>query len=537
MVFLPQNVKSRLVSLILSTAAVLIPVTARSAERIVFELPPFGQFAIAVEDLEAFVTTGEISPELAFYLDRLSPQQVAKLPELLSTPLELDPLTISKFSNSSIGEAVIKNFGKGIRADVDRNGFYALRGAIIAAAFDDRGLTVMNLLEHFPLETIYLDAKVLSKYIERGANLANNREAIYRAFFDNSDSQVKALDESDRADGQLSLASRGAYSWDKQVLAYNNPHRPQSGTFDLYLPEIKQSVPLIVISHGLASNRQTFAYLGEHLASHGFAVAVIEHDEISLAKFDKFLAGAERFPEPNNLINQPLDVKYVLDRLERESQINTQQVAIIGQSFGGYTALALAGGELTGDRTITECQSENHRDVILDLSSLAQCAFNQLNLSRLQLRDPRIKAAIAINPMGKIFGQTGMSSIEIPTMLVSGTNDLIMPPVAEQIRPFSWLEKSDKYLVLVKPATHFSFLQEGLGVLPVPNTAIGPNPSSAHPALKALSTAFFRVYLTQQPAYRTYLTDDRINQLNNNTFELSIIRELTGDRLQELIEQ
>lgn len=104
----PRNVKSRLISLILSASAVLYPLTVRSAERIMFEFPPFGQFAIAIEDLEAFVVTGEISRELAFYLDRLSPQQVAKLPELLSTPLELDPLTISKFSNSSIGEAVIK---------------------------------------------------------------------------------------------------------------------------------------------------------------------------------------------------------------------------------------------------------------------------------------------------------------------------------------------------------------------------------------------------------------------------------------------
>lgn len=530
----PRNVKSRLISLILSASAVLYPLTVRSAERIMFEFPPFGQFAIAIEDLEAFVVTGEISRELAFYLDRLSPQQVAKLPELLSTPLELDPLTISKFSNSSIGEAVIKNFGKGIRADINRNGFYALRGAIIAAAFDEGGLTVMNLLERFPLETIYLDAKVLSKYIARSATLANNREAIDAAFFNNLDAQVSS-GNSAYPNRRLSLDNRGAYSWDKQVLTYNNPQRPQSGAFDLYLPKIKQAVPLIVISHGLASNRQTFAYLAEHLASHSFAVAVVEHDGTNLTKFDKFLAGTERFPEPNNLINQPLDIKYVLDRLERESQVNTQQVGVIGQSFGGYTALALAGGELTGDRTMNECQSENYRDVILDLSSLAQCAFNQLNLSRLQFRDPRIKAVVAINPMAKIFGQTGMSSIEIPTMLVSGTNDLIMPPVAEQIRPFSWLKQSDKYLVLVKPATHFSFLQEGLGVLPVPDTVVGPSPTSAHPALKALSTAFFRVHLAQQPEYAAYLESDRIEQGNYDSFELSIIRQLTPDRVKEII--
>ena len=136
--------------------------------------------------------------------------------------------------------------------------------------------------------------------------------------------------------------------------------------------------------------------------------------------------------------------------------------------------------------------------------------------------------------MSKIIGRAGMSSIDVPTMLISGTNDLIMPPLAEQIKPFSWLNNNlEKYLVLVKPGTHFSFLQEGLGVLPVPDTAVGPSPSSA-PTLKAISTAFFQVYLKQQPSYQPYLEQDYLNQLNNNAFELSIIRFLRKYQLQEV---
>ncbi len=130
-------------------------------------------------------------------------------------------------------------------------------------------------------------------------------------------------------------------------------------------------------------------------------------------------------------------------------------------------------------------------------------------------------------------------------MMISGTNDLIMPPVDEQIVPFSWLDDNlDKYLVLVKPATHFSFLQEGLGILPVPDAVVGPSPSDAHPALKAISTAFFQVHLNQQEEYKTYLESDksdemtmlllRLNQLSNDAFQFSIIRSLTKTQLQEL---
>jgi predicted dienelactone hydrolase len=537
--------KSGFISLVLGVSAVFFPVAVVAAEKITFNFPPFGQFNVKIDDLETFVTTGEVSSELAYYLDRLSPQQVARLPELLSTPLEFHPLTIAKFSNSTIGEAVLKNFGKGIRANVNQNGFLALRGAIIAAAFDRQGLTAMNVLRQFPLETIYVDLQVLDQYIRQGEKLFKQRKVLDREFFTNYQSQAKTLSNNNLELGkQVNLRTPGQYLWQKQTFTYNNPNRLQPGYFDLYQPEVNHPVPLIVISHGLASNRQTFAYLGKHLASYGFAVGVIEHDDISLDRFDNFLSGTAKFPEPNNLIDQPLDVKYVLDRLEQESQVNSQlkkkinlqQVGIIGQSFGGYTSLALAGGKLIADKTARECQNENYQDVLLDLSSLARCTSNQLPASQYQLRDPRIKAVIAINPLGKIFGQTGMSSIKIPTMIIAGTNDLITPPVAEQIEPFTWLNHDlEKYLVLVKPGTHFSFLQEGLGVLPVPDDVVGPSPTSAHPGLKAISTAFFKVHLTHQLKYQNYLQSDRQRLLNNDAFKFSIIRTLTPTQLEQLL--
>jgi predicted dienelactone hydrolase/uncharacterized membrane protein YccF (DUF307 family) len=526
-----------LISFILTISAALIPIEATAAERITFSFAPFGQFDIQIDDLEKFITKGEISAELAYYLNRLSPKQVARLPQLLSTPLEFNALTISKFSNSAIGTDVIKNFGKGIRSDINQNGFLALRGAIIAAAFDSQGLTVMNVLQKFPLETIYLDLSVLNQYIRQGEKLLAEREIINRTLFtDKSNHNLKKKEPHD-------LSKAGKYTWEQRTLSYTNPRRSQPGYFDLYLPK-KEQAPLIVISHGLASSRQTFSYLGKHLASHGFAVVIVEHNEISLKKFDGFLSGTERFPEPNNLIDQPLDIKFILDKLEQNSdtnpwlknKINIQQVGIIGHSFGGYTSLILAGGKLIADPQNIKCQTDNYQNVFLDLSSLAKCTFDEFSSVNYQLKDSRVKAVIAINPMAKIFGQTGMKSIDIPTMLISGTNDLIMPPVPEQIEPFSWLNDDlDKYLVLVKPGTHFSFLREGLGVLPVPDTAVGISPTLAYPVIKALTTTFFQAYLTQQPTEQEHLKSDRFLSGGHN-FQLSIIRTLTNTQLQELLE-
>ena len=547
-----------LISLILGISAILFPTKLMAAERIAFNLLPFGQFYIKIDDLETFVKKGEISDELAYYLNRLPPQQVQRLPELLSTPLELNPLTIAKFSNSTIGETVIENFGKGIRTSTNRNGFFALRGAIIAAAFEAEGLTAMNLLREFPLETIHIDLKVLDQYIERGNNLLKNRELIEATFFSNTSNSNNF--ESSPNDFSI----RGRYTWHKQTLTYNNPRRDRPGYFDLYLPP-KNAASLIVISHGVASSRQTFSYLGEHLASHGFAVAIVEHDDISLNKFDGFLSGSERFPEPNNLIDQPLDIKAVLDRLERETQtnnalknkINVRQTGIIGHSFGGYTSLALGGGQLKADSESAKCLVEDYQNVLLDLSSLAECTFNKLSEVDTRLKEPRIKAVMAINPMAKIFKPTGMAEIDVPTMLISGTDDLMMPPMAEQIQPFSWLQPElEKYLVLVKPGTHFSFLREGLGVLPVPDTVVGISPTFAYPVINSLSTIFFKVYLDRQLEYQKYLRSDyevalskdrkfsfansiipksyHLQLLPNNPFELSIIRSISNTQLQKL---
>ncbi|MEN9870897.1 MAG: hypothetical protein RLZZ171_1885, partial [Cyanobacteriota bacterium] len=304
---LSQNIKHKLISLALGISAALLPIAAMAAERITFNIAPFGQFQIKVKDLEAFVATGAKSAELDYYLRRLPAKQQAKLPELLSTPLEFKPLTIAKFTNSTVGEILIKNFGKGIRSQVNRNGFYALRGAMIAAAFDDEGLTLINLLHHYPLKTVYLDLEVLTQYLEQATKLATNREVIDRTWFVDHQPQLqhKALGVGDRLEGKLDLEIPGQYSWQKRTLTYKNPHRQQTSLFDLYQPEIERPVPLIAISHGLASNRKTFAYLAKHLTSYGFAVAVIEHDDISLAKFDRFLAGIEPFPKANNLIEQP----------------------------------------------------------------------------------------------------------------------------------------------------------------------------------------------------------------------------------------
>jgi predicted dienelactone hydrolase len=536
-----KSLKRFLVNASLSLAAIFFTTTVKAAEKVAFNYPPFGEFYINVDDLEALAKDKTLTPELAYYTKRLSPEALKKLDKLLSVPLEFNSLAMYKFVNSSVGEEMLKNFGKAIKAEPNRNGFYPLRSAIVQSAFDPEGLTIINILRKFPLETIYLDLDTVLEFVDRGKEYLQDREIIDRTFFSQftNNNAVKNLNH------LPDLRRPGKTLWQKTTFPFYNLHRQARSQFDLYLPFQKQPAPVIIISHGLASDRRTFAYLGRHLVSYGFAVVIIEHIDTSLTTFDRILSGLERLPEATTLIDRPLDVKYALDKLTQISKINPQlkgklnlqQIGAIGQSLGANTVLTLGGAQLNRNPLFTECQEDSYREIFLDLSSLAICTFNQLPPANYYLQDKRIKAVLAINSLGKIFGSSGMSQIKIPTMLISGVNDLITPPVPEQMLPFTWLKTRSKYLVLVRKGTHFSFLERGIGVLPVPDNLVGPDSRLGHPILKALSTAFFKTYLAQDTKYRSYLDENYIRSIDTKPFELSVIRSLTQTQLETIIDR
>lgn len=541
-----NNRLSWLFSIALSIISNFYLQPAIAAERLAFSYPPFGEFYININDLEILATEDKITKELAFFTNRLTPEQLEQFKFLLSRKIEFNPLAIYKFMNSPIGEIVLKNLGTAIKADYDKNGFLSLRAAIVQATFDDEGLTLINMLNKFPLKTIYLDTSVVIHCIEEGANALKHKESIIAAIQQESQTQLE-LTSNSQVIPELDLNLDGSFSWKKITLEFRNPDRPKPSDFDFYLPqsepEISSSFPIIIISHGLASNRNTFSYLAKHLASQGFAVAVPEHIGTNSEQFQEILSGLAKPPEATNLINRPQDIKYLLDKLEQESttnqqlkdKLNLQQVGIIGQSLGGYTALAAGGAEHNRAELKRDCQGAQHDNVFFDISKLIQCRVNDLPAENYQLQDPRIKAILAINPItSKIFGKEGLEKIQVPTMIVSGANDIITPPIQEQIYPFTWLNTPDKYFILVKNGTHFSFLEEGKGVLPIPTEFIGPDPEFAYPALKVLSTAFFQKHIADQAEYNAYLHPAYIQSLSNQAFELFFLQSLTENQLQKV---
>jgi predicted dienelactone hydrolase len=345
-----------------------------------------------------------------------------------------------------------------------------------------------------------------------------------------------------RSVGKMNLTVPGPVAWERQQIALEDRDRKAiSGfarvrpvVFNLYTPRLRRpgKYPVVVVSHGLGSDRGSFAYLAEHLASYGYVVVVPAHPGSDAGQMAALLQGkAEEVAAPLEFIDRPLDVKFILDRLSADQRFgyaDWNNVGVVGQSFGGYTALALAGATLDFAGLQQGCTPKQQL-ATLNISVLLQCRAAVLPAKDYAIADRRVKAIVTANAVTSlVFGQSGISQVQVPTLMIAGKADTVAPAIAEQIRPFSWLTTPERYLAVIDRSTHFSMLAESKeagGVqLPLPPEVIGPNPRMNQRYLSALSLAFFRTHLQRQSGFESYLTGMYGRSLSQEPLRLDLVR-------------
>lgn len=496
------------------------------------------EFPISIKTLETYATTGRVEDELQSYTDFLTPSQLRQFKVGLTSNVDFNHLAIAQFLYSFQGEKLLERMSKVIKTQARQPGFYALRSALILAAADSEngGLTPLNVLKKFPTDALRIDSKQGFKIIEDLSLVVQSNEKAILAVKQEAADESNVLVSTAPEFSNLNLAKPGKYPFRKKLLTMEDSRRGRSFSVELYLPKVKnnQPLPLVVISHGLGGDLTTFAYFAKHLASQGFAVAVPEHPGSSSKQIKALLNGLDSdVTPPQELIDRPLDIKFLLDNLARnyKGKINTDNVGMIGQSFGAYTALAIAGAEINWSTLNRDCLN---LDDSWNLSLLIQCLALQIPVieTGADLRDKRITAVIAINPLtSSVFGEASLSKINIPVMLVSGSADPVTPALSEQIVPFTWLKTPKKYLVLLDGGTHFSTLGESTGSVPVPSQAIGPDPKIAHEYIKQLGLAFFGSYLVDESIYTQYLNAKYGFLISKTFMPLSLINFLGSETL------
>lgn len=499
--------------------------------------------SITVDSLEQYATEGRIPKDLRGYTQYLNEDQEEQLRQVLTARANLGVVAVSQFLYTAQGEILLRRLGEVVKTDSNLSGFYAIRSALILAAADPDGLTVLNVLKQFPLSNIRID-------LNRTLQILGNLQTLIRqtqeaALLVDQQSTLEAGTEASPTT-LPDLQRVGPFTWQTISIQLHDSSRDRTFPVDLYLPQTKiqtpiLAAPVVVISHGLGSDRSTYAYLAKQLTSYGLVVAVPEHPGSNAQQLQALIAGtASQVTAPSEFIDRPLDIKYLLDQLATLNQFdpalmgrfNLKQVGVVGQSFGGYTALALAGAKINFQQLAIDCQNDGS----FNLSLLLQCRALELSHPLPDLHDSRVKAVVAINPIGSsLLGPDDFGAIRIPVMLVSGSSDTIAPALLEQIRPFTWLKTLDKYFVLLQGGTHFSTIDVPAGksadVFELPSEIVGPDPALAQTYLKVLGVAFFKTYLVPDPNYSAYLKATYIQTISKALLPISLVKSLTPTQL------
>ncbi|MCO4746433.1 MAG: dienelactone hydrolase family protein [Proteobacteria bacterium] len=204
-----------------------------------------------------------------------------------------------------------------------------------------------------------------------------------------------------------------------------------------------QNLPVVVYSHGFSSSKDEGAFLGEHLASHGYIVVAPTFPLTNMM--------APGGPDMIDTVNQPGDVSFLIDQFLAKSALSSDKfhgavdasrIAVAGTSMGGMTTSLV-----TYHRT---------------------------------LHDPRVKAAVTLAGPGSMFGPSFYDHRAVPLLALHGDLDAIVDYDYNAVRT---LERAAPYttLVTIEDGSHTAFAPIPLEDLVLPLMGSLVAPEGSHP--------------------------------------------------------
>jgi predicted dienelactone hydrolase len=175
--------------------------------------------------------------------------------------------------------------------------------------------------------------------------------------------------------------------------------------------------PVLLYSHGHQGYAEASGMLMAHFASHGWLVAAPDHTN------NTTWDGPDRTTEI--FYERPLDISRIIDHLEELStgdplsQANTEEVILMGHSFGGYTTFALGGASYAMDDLAPACaQGDGPSAFCATMTPEKEALFRD------GFRDDRVIGIIPMAPGDyDLFGSEGYLSLDAAAMHLTGELD------------------------------------------------------------------------------------------------------------------
>ncbi len=234
--------------------------------------------------------------------------------------------------------------------------------------------------------------------------------------------------------------------------------------------------PLVVWSHGHGSNRLYTHFLLEHVASYGFVAITCDHPGNTLtdliwAMFDPEYQTVFETTAALKAVMRPVEIQQVIDYAVTLNEaegglagiIDAGRIAVMGHSYGGYTAFAVGGAQID-DRAYRQWCDEYPED--------ASCVRNRNNLAAVvqaagldaapeglwpSMGDPRVDVIVGFAPSLRRFLPEGLARMTVPAMILAGTADVESDEQLDFYQPYEALPNKTKALVVLENANHYVF--------------------------------------------------------------------------------
>ncbi|MEM7291751.1 MAG: hypothetical protein AAF412_15510, partial [Pseudomonadota bacterium] len=175
--------------------------------------------------------------------------------------------------------------------------------------------------------------------------------------------------------------------------------------------------PVVLLSHGWGGNYARMAWLSAGLVSRGAIVVSVNHPNSSTIDLD--------FNSAYNHWTRAKDMSAALDYILQDPifapLVELSEIYATGFSYGGWTALSLAGVKGSRDGFIDYCEAAGTGSQFcaeltaegIDIATIDQDKYEA------SYRDPRIKGVAAIDPgLTWGLGPEDVQDVTIPLLLV-----------------------------------------------------------------------------------------------------------------------
>ena len=212
-------------------------------------------------------------------------------------------------------------------------------------------------------------------------------------------------------------------------------------------PVAAKTFPLVLMSHGYGGWNTQFSNLAEHIASRGYVVAAINHDDMVADGISSFILSFG-----NVLMDRSLDQRQVLAQIAADVRahqapyldlVDPENIGLIGYSMGAYGAIGTAGAPYRFDDG--------------PLENLPLAAREALQAAAAQT--PPIKSLVVFAPWGgqpdsRAWNEAGLARIKLPVLIVAGNQDDVVNFKDGVSWLFGGMTGAERHMLVFREARH-----------------------------------------------------------------------------------